>query len=46
MTCSVERIQEVHLGMVTLEGKVAEEVGQEDKVAVDVNEGELMMFDG
>ena len=34
----------VHLGVAMLEGRVSGEEAQEDKVAVVVSEGELMMF--
>ena len=34
---------EVHLGVATLEGKVAEDEGQEDRVVVEVSKGEFMM---
>ena len=36
---------EVHSGVATLDGRVLEDEEQEVKVAVVVNEGELMMFD-
>ena len=35
----------VYLGVATLDGNVAGEEGQENRVVVDINEGELMMFD-
>ena len=34
----------VHLGVVTLEGRVSGEEDQEVKVAIDVKEGELIVF--
>ena len=36
--------REVHLGVTTFDGSVVEKEGQEDKVMVDIKEGELMMF--
>ena len=42
MACSVERRQEVHLGVATLEGRVTGDEGQEDRVMVEIREGELM----
>ena len=42
---SVERIWVVQPGVATLEGSVVDDEGQEDKVAVDVKDGELM-FNG
>ena len=42
---SVERGRVVHLGVATLEGRVFREEDHEVKVAVDVREGEFMMFD-
>ena len=41
----VERIWEVQLEVVMLEGSIAEEDGQEDRVTVEVREGELMLYD-
>ena len=42
--CSVgKKRQEVHLGVTMFDGSIAGEEGQEDKVAVDVKERELMM---
>ena len=43
VTDLVERIREIQSEVATLEGKVAGEEGQEDKVAVEVREKELMM---
>ena len=37
--------QEVHSGVAMLDGRVAGDKGQEDKVAVDVSEGEFMICD-
>ena len=41
--CLVERRQVVHPGVATLDGRVAGDERQEDKVAVEVRVGELMM---
>ena len=43
--CSVgKRRQEVHPGVVAFDRRVAGKEGQEDRVAVDVKEGEFMMY--
>ena len=41
-TC-LERGQEVHPGIVTLDGKVVEDKEEEDRVAVEVNDEEFMI---
>ena len=44
--CSVGRKrQEIHPGVVTLDGSVVGDEVREDKVMVEVSEGELMLFD-
>ena len=45
LVCLEGRGQVVHPGVATLDGRVVEDVGQEDRVAVDVREEELMMCD-
>ena len=46
LACSVgKRRQVVHPGVATLDGRVVGDKGLEDRVAVDVNKGELMIFD-
>ena len=42
--CSVERGQVVHPGVVMFDWRVVEDKGQDDKVAADVKEEELMMY--
>ena len=45
VACSVGRKrQKVHLGVVTFEGRVAGDGGQEDKVVVDIKDRELMIY--
>ena len=44
--CSVERRQMVHPRVVMLEGDVVGDEGQEDKVMVEVNEWELIVYNG
>ena len=44
VVCLVERRWEVHPGVMMFDGKVVGDEGQEDRVAVNVKEGELMMF--
>ena len=44
--CSVRKKRwEVHPGVAMFEGRVAGDEGQEDKMVVDVKDGELMMYD-
>ena len=42
VVCLMERGWVVHPGVVMLEGKVVGDEGQEDRVTVEVSEGELM----
>ena len=44
VVCSVERMREVHSGVVMFKGRVAGDERQEDRVGMEVREGELMMF--
>ena len=41
----LERVQAPHPGVTTLEGSISENKVQEERVAVEVREGELMMCD-
>ena len=43
--CLIERRWVVYPGVVTLEGRVVEDKGHEDRVTVEVNEEELMSCD-